>query len=235
MPPPERFVGLKKINVARMREQYTSKRIINFKKDLIKIIPRIPNDRQTLNKIEQLSLTEILIIYLNWITRLIPPRNRMVIIEPPLKLDAKWGILSSNIEYLFEKVKTSKDLIPHLSLKSYKEGYCPFAKKEDGSCDRWADKDFLLNIMGYHHFHLGIEYEDAGHIKRTDDVLFAEVTKETFTAIGFFNHSVFESNRESIGLTKEKGFGRYLMNEVLEDYRLEVFICHLILQCRDIK
>jgi hypothetical protein len=55
--------------------------------------------------------------------------------------------------------------------------------------DRWADKDMLLNVMGYHHFHL----DAAPHNRmRSDDVLFAHVTRETFTVIGIFDHAVFE-------------------------------------------
>jgi hypothetical protein len=55
--------------------------------------------------------------------------------------------------------------------------------------DRWADKDMLLNVMGYHHFH----FDAAPHNRvRSDDVLFAHVTRETFTVIGIFDHAVFE-------------------------------------------
>jgi hypothetical protein len=51
-----------------------------------------------------------------------------------------------------------------------------------------ADKDMLLNVMGYHHFHL----DAAPHNKkRSDDVLFAHVTPDTFTLLGIFDHTVF--------------------------------------------
>ena len=49
-------------------------------------------------------------------------------------------------------------------------------------------KDMILNVMGYHHFH----FDAAPHNrKRSDDVLFAHVTRDTFTALGIFNHTVF--------------------------------------------
>jgi hypothetical protein len=47
--------------------------------------------------------------------------------------------------------------------------------------------------MGYHHLHLSQTIEAAGHAKRTDEVLFAQVDRTTFKAIGFFDHSVFET------------------------------------------
>ena len=46
--------------------------------------------------------------------------------------------------------------------------------------------------MGFYHFHLGEKFETAGHAERTNDMLFARVNREDFTAIGLFNHSVFE-------------------------------------------
>ena len=52
--------------------------------------------------------------------------------------------------------------------------------------DRWADKDMLLNVMGFHHFHF-----DALPM-RSNDVLFAHVTRDRFTVAGIFNHTVFE-------------------------------------------
>jgi len=46
--------------------------------------------------------------------------------------------------------------------------------------------------MGYHHLHLSQIIEKAGHAKRTDEVLFAQVTRDHFHAISLFDHSVFE-------------------------------------------
>ncbi|MNL32852.1 hypothetical protein D3C87_1547300 [compost metagenome] len=56
--------------------------------------------------------------------------------------------------------------------------------------DRWEDKDFLLIVMGYHHFHLGPQSQHD-HTERTDDLLFAQVTRDKFHAIALFDHSVF--------------------------------------------
>jgi hypothetical protein len=46
--------------------------------------------------------------------------------------------------------------------------------------------------MGLHHFHLGLTMEVAGHIKRTNEVLFASVTRDELEIIGLFNHAAFE-------------------------------------------
>lgn len=46
--------------------------------------------------------------------------------------------------------------------------------------------------MGLHHFHLGLTREAKGHAARTNEVLFASVTRDTFEIIGLFDHDAFE-------------------------------------------
>jgi len=67
--------------------------------------------------------------------------------------------------------------------------------------DRWADKDMLLNVMGYHHLH----FDAAPHNQmRSDNVLFAHVTRDTFTIVGIFNHTVFEPPDQTNSMTAER-------------------------------
>ncbi len=46
------------------------------------------------------------------------------------------------------------DLTPHLSLQPHTRGFTPAASAQGPNVNRWADKDMLLNVMGYHHLHL---------------------------------------------------------------------------------
>ena len=50
--------------------------------------------------------------------------------------------------------------------------------------------------MGFHHFHLGLAQEAAGHIQRTDEVLFALVGRDEFEVVGLFTHDVFERDAQ---------------------------------------
>jgi hypothetical protein len=50
--------------------------------------------------------------------------------------------------------------------------------------------------MGLHHFHLGLTMEAAGHAARTNDVLFASVTREEFEILGLFDHMAFEHEND---------------------------------------
>jgi hypothetical protein len=174
-----------------------SKRIKQLRLTIAKDIPKFPNNKETLAILEAKSLGSLLIDYINWVYRLVPPRRRSVTIESTLTADPRWKALSADTKAFLEKVKRGDDLTPHLSLRTLRYGFTPASSSTSPLTDKWEDKDFVLNTMGYHHFHLSQIVETAGHNKRTDVVLFAQVTKNKFCAIGLFDHSVFEPTEQT--------------------------------------
>ena len=97
------------------------------------------------------------------------------------------------------------DLGPYLSSKASRHGYMMISDPELTDTSTWNDKDFLLNVMGFHHFHLGLHKESSGLMERTDEVLFAFVTRDTLEILGLFDHSVFDwSVDESMALERER-------------------------------
>lgn len=171
-----------------------SKRVKQLRASLARVIPKFPNDRQTLALLEGKSLGSLFIDYINWAFRLVPHRPRTVVIESTLTSDPRWKLLSGDVKALLDKARIGDDLNPHLSLRVFKNGFTPNSSSTAPSADRWEDKDFFLNTMGYHHFHLSQVLEKLGHAKRTDEVLFAQVDKQHFRAISLFDHSVFEAS-----------------------------------------
>jgi len=170
-----------------------SKRIRNLKSRLIKELPFFPNNKETLRELETQSLSGVLIHYLHWKTRIVPPRKRKVRIAPEVTSDKRWKVLKLGINALLDKVRNGDDIYPYHSKKAHKEGYTPFKKNEEGKVDSWEDKDQILNTKGFHHFHLNMSVQESGLSERTDDVLFAFVSRDEFQAIGIFDHDVFES------------------------------------------
>jgi len=163
-----------------------------FRLELVKEIPKLPNNRETKRILEAKSLAELLIDYVNWRARFIGVRPRKVVLDPEIVLDAKWAEHAESIAALFKKVERGDDLTPHLSLEPHSKGYAHRAELQGTtSDDKWSDKDFLLHGMNYHHFHLGQVFEGCGHVQRTNNVLFAEVSREEFVVVGIFDHSVF--------------------------------------------
>jgi hypothetical protein len=176
-----------------------SKRVKNFRLELIKRIPKFPNDKGTLQELQQKSLTDILIIYLNWRVRLIAPRSRVVVAEDAVKKDRRWKSRANDIERLLDKVRAGDDLEEYLSKRAVNKGYTP-PSGHPTSNDRWEDKDFFLNVMGLHHLHLVPRSANAQRDAH-NDVMFASVSRDKFEVMGFFNHRVFEdANNKSSSL-----------------------------------
>jgi len=170
-------------------------RIKRFRRALIKVIPRVPNDRASLLHMQQKHLTDLLVDYLNWRSRYVGQRPRTVSVEPAAQADPRWSAHAACIGAFLDKVRCGDDLTPHLSIQPHRKGYAPAVRAPGATpVDRWSDKDFLLNVMGYHHFHLGTKMQKRGHVDRTDDLIFAEVQRGTFRVIAIFNHDVFDQN-----------------------------------------
>lgn len=168
-----------------------SQRIVRLRKSIIQFIPRFPNTKESLSALKAKGLADLLITYANFASRSVPPRKRIVSIDPTVTSDRRWKSLSGNITALLDKARNGEDLNPYLSLGAHKDGYTPPATGPGQNVKIWADKDLVLNVMGFHHFHLSLELEESGISKRTNDVLFATLTRNSFIAIGIFDHSVF--------------------------------------------
>jgi hypothetical protein len=170
-------------------------RIKKFRGKLIKVIPRVPNDRASLQHMQQKHLAELLVDYLNWRSRYVGQRPRTVSIEPAAQADPRWSAHAAGIGAFLDRVRRGDDLTPHLSIAPHTRGYAAAARAPGAPpVYRWSDKDFLLNVMGYHHFHLGAKVQNRGHVDRTDDVIFAQVHRDSFKAIAIFDHDVFDQN-----------------------------------------
>lgn len=169
-----------------------TKRIRNLKRRLIKEIPFFPNNKEVLAELESQSLNGVLIHYLHWKTRLVPARKRKVQIAPEVTDDKRWKVLKSGIYSLLDKVRNGEAVHPYLSKRAHSYGYTPYQRVRDGEVDSWEDKDQILNTKGFHHFHLNMNIQSSGLSERTDNVLFAYVSRDEFHAVGIFNHSVFD-------------------------------------------
>jgi len=176
-----------------------SKRVKDFRLFLAKEIPKFPNDRQTLQLLEQMHPVDLLVAFLNWRLRYVRKAIRSVNITATAEDDPRWQSLSTNIEVFLQKVKKGDDLTPHLSQKVKKRGFTTLSTPTS----TWEDKDFLLNVMGLHHFHLGMTIEKSGSVTPTNDVLFDSVSRDSFNVIGIFNHEVFE-DKDPEAMTSER-------------------------------
>jgi hypothetical protein len=178
-------------------------RIKAFRESLIKSIPCFPNDKATRAALAGKHLTDLLITFIAWRLRHVRQARRTVTGRERLASDPRSAGLTPNLDAFVTTVEGGKDLTPYLSLGAVKEGYTPGAE-HSGPEKSWADKDFLLNVMGLHHFHLGMTREAKGHAVRTNEVLFASVTRDTFEIIGLFDHDAFERKDDGTMTSERK-------------------------------
>jgi hypothetical protein len=82
-------------------------RIKKFKSDLIKVIPRFPNDRASLQHMQQKHLPELLIDYVSWRSRYVGQRARTVSIESAAQSDPRWTEHSAAITAFLHKVHSA--------------------------------------------------------------------------------------------------------------------------------
>jgi len=185
------------LRTARPESAIEPARIRKFRLELVKSIPRFPNDEKALLHMQQKHISSVLLDYVHWQARYVGTRPRRVEIEPVAKANPRWSAMAVAIEAFLEKVRRGVDLTPHLSLAPHTRGYALAAHSPGATIDdRWSDKDLLLTRMGYHHFHLGVNIEAAGYAERTNDLVFAEVSRDRFKVIATFNHAVF--NQDSV-------------------------------------
>lgn len=77
-----------------------SKRIKKLRLEIIKTIPKFPNNKDTKALLESKSLANLLIDYLNWATRLIVPRPRTVKVKQDVTGDTRWPSISNQFNKL---------------------------------------------------------------------------------------------------------------------------------------
>ena len=176
-----------------------SRSLWKFKADLISEIPRSPNDRASLQALESKSFTDLLIVYLSWRLRQVQSRPRTVTGHHRIWHHSSYRTLMPNVKAFVVAVEGGDDLSPYLSLNAHRHGFVLNGQQQ--STD-WEHKDFLLNVMGLHHFHLGTKVEPKGHMARTNEVLFGFVDRDTFDILGLFDHAVFEASGN--GMTAER-------------------------------
>ena len=82
-----------------------SKRIKKFRSEIISAIPRVPNNKESLQALQNKHLTDLLIVFINWQLSFIGQWERRVVIEDSAKNDTRWNLLKEQIEIFLDKVK----------------------------------------------------------------------------------------------------------------------------------
>lgn len=154
---------------------------------MIAEVPKVPNNRATIEHMQTLSTNQLMLIYLSWKMRLIRAVPRKLLIWSGGVAPSFLATMRPQLEPLAAKVERGEDLTPHLSTLVNTLG---FAMPHVDADRRRHEQDAVLTKTGLHHFHVGATH--ATNPKgRSGRLVFADVTDDEFRIIAISDHDAF--------------------------------------------
>ncbi len=148
-------------------------------------------DERHRRALEAMPASNLLALYLNWRSRLIPVQPRRVFRSRELGDGARYASRRPDVDLLLAKVAAGSDLSPHLSAR-VGTGY---AATEAGSLTDRA-LDLLLNEWNVHHLHIGHRLQaDKPFVARSRELLFAVFRPGAAYALDVLTHDDFTNDR----------------------------------------
>lgn len=153
---------------------------------ILSSLPHDKNDPQIVAELQAKPIATLLVIYHNWLSRLLRPTQRSVhlsreFLQNPMRATHAAGLAAtlSDIEY-------GRDLSPRLS-KLVVNGYSA------NSSSQTKDKDLMLNDWGIHHLHLGTvpDPKDPVFVGRTRELLFVIFRPSAAYILDIFRHAAW--------------------------------------------
>jgi len=146
---------------------------LDFDQDICDyVLSVLPCDPSDLPILRTKKRSELLIIYFNWLERLVYPTKRAIhesskIDENPLVFDPRY---KAGLDEIKRKILAGEELTPHLS-RSIRNGFQQ--STDPKKLNRRQDLDLMLSAWKIHHLHLSADIENDGFVERTGALLFA--------------------------------------------------------------
>lgn len=196
-----------------MQEELTP-RLCRLKSDLV---AKIPCETETLRReLASQPLPYLLIHYMTWVDRLIPPRPRRVSVGK-----AFWQacLETANMEALTtiaDAFSGGRDLTRHLSGAAFIRGYSN--GRRGGK--QWVvrdggHKDFALNVYDLHHLHLTPSNPQGKRSGKSDLLLFVKVSREEAHFVYLGDHRSFDGAELPAAIAAELAGDRWRILGVL--------------------
>jgi hypothetical protein len=171
-------------------------RIAALRKTLLSRIPCTPEAR---GELEVEDLRGLIVHYLNYASRFVPPRPRKVIYA-----DGFWTSQAQKliVEVLAieREIEAGGELTARLSSKLKAEGYIARKTAPVARPSKWGGKDFALNAFGVHHLHVGARNE-KGDVKPANPLLYVLFFRDCAVFLMVGDHKSFDdgSLAETVG------------------------------------
>ncbi|MBX9591210.1 MAG: hypothetical protein K2X43_18130 [Hyphomonadaceae bacterium] len=152
-------------------------------------IPCWPDDAVTRAELDELDLPDLLVAYVNYADRVVPPR-------PDDFWNARAEEHRATLSSIEGKIRRGDDLGPHLSELLRTHGFVAARRRSDrpkkALGPTWDDKDFALNAYEAHHLHLSTKVRSDGLVERTDDLLYVGFSRDAAVMVMVGDHKSFD-------------------------------------------
>lgn len=160
----------------------------------IAVIAALSPDPEGRDSFAKMDISKLLIIYWNWMSRVVPPRHYKVhqsreLRANPLAGDPRY---MPALHRIIDLLENAQEVSQHLS-RSVTVAYQAKPEKIT-SLAKYRDLDLLLNDWGVHHLHLSTELDSDGFVMRTKPLLFAVFKQDTAYLIDIFDHGGWASD-----------------------------------------
>jgi hypothetical protein len=144
-------------------------------------------------ELESLDTSHMLIIYLNWMSRLIHPHRRRAHLSAEIRQNPIFARDEEDVRRLLAKLAAGMDVTPHLS-----RGVLVGFESKRGGRRKTQAIDELLNHWGVHHLHYRHQLDGDGFMRRSREhrhLLFAIVKVGDVYALDIFRHGDWTKQR----------------------------------------
>lgn len=163
---------------------------MDFEEDIrAHVLSKLPHEAGVEPELATKSGRDLLMIYRNWLNRLVSPRPRIVhrseaLNRNPLTTDPAY---QPAVEEIIRRIESGEDVTAFLS-RGIRHGYRSALGLPRSQLGRRKDLDLLLNDWRVHHLHLSTEVEADGFVKRTGPLLFTVFQPELAYLIDIIDH-----------------------------------------------
>lgn len=165
----------------------------DLRREILIHLPIDASDPATRVARDEMPTETLLIYFLNWVNRLVHPHPRTVLKSADLLKNPFLQSHRLEIETLEEKIKSGKDVGPHLS-KRIREGFSA-TKTPTKNLNKRGDLDLLLNDWDIHHLHLSNVIEESGFVARSELLLFVIFGESTAYFLDILKHGTWTNQR----------------------------------------
>ncbi|MEP7350764.1 MAG: hypothetical protein ABI668_12565 [Sphingorhabdus sp.] len=160
----------------------------------IAVIAALSLDPEGRAAFSKMDISDLLIIYWNWMSRVVPLRHYTVhqsceLRGNPIAGDSRY---MPALQHIIDLLENGQEVSQHLS-RGVTVAYQAKPEKIK-SLAKYRDLDLLLNDWGVHHLHLSTELDSDGFVMRTKPLLFAVFKQDTAYLIDIFDHGDWASD-----------------------------------------